>query len=203
MSSSKAVVLFLAGFTVLLGAIVVVLNQSAETGTTTVPGHSGAVTGVMNDDAPIVDEPAASTTVSDTTVPAGPSAPDFTLPLVGGGELTLSEYEGDKPVIVDFWASWCHNCQRNMPIASQLYSEYSDEVEIIGVNIRESEATASGFLNTHGVDFPNVLDADGHVSTTYGVQYTKTKVMINRNGEVLGFFSGDITEQAIQDLIAS
>ena len=54
-------------------------------------------------------------------------APDFSLPLHSGGTIQLADFRGEKPVILDFWASWCHNCQRAMPNLSRLYDEYKDD----------------------------------------------------------------------------
>ena len=67
--------------------------------------------------------------------PVKPLAPDFTLKDLNNGTITLSSYQGDKPVVLDFFATWCPNCQRDMPILSSLYDKYKDEVEVIGVNM--------------------------------------------------------------------
>ncbi len=94
-------------------------------------------------------------------------APDFTLGSLDGGSIRLSDYHGEKPVILDFWASWCHNCQRSFPKTAKLYEKYSDEVEIIGVNMRESSAVASNFAQKNGANFPNVIDTPGTVGRNY------------------------------------
>jgi hypothetical protein len=58
------------------------------------------------------------------------SAPDFSLPRLGGGEIRLSDYRGKKPVILTFFATWCPNCRRDMPAMSVVYGDISDRIEI-------------------------------------------------------------------------
>lgn len=59
-------------------------------------------------------------------------SPDFTLQKLGGGTFSLSEFRGKKPVVVDFWASWCPNCRRDMPNLNRFYEKYKDKIEVIG-----------------------------------------------------------------------
>lgn len=131
------------------------------------------------------------------------AAPDFTLPSLGGSSITLSEYEGNKPVVLDFWASWCPNCRRDMPRLSRLYEEYGDEVEVIGVNLRESASVAQEYVDSAGIGFPIVLDAKGATSNAYGVRSTNTHVLINIDGTIHSTIRGDISESHIKKLIAA
>ena len=61
-------------------------------------------------------------------------APDFSLKDLDGNTVTLSDYRGQKPVILDFFATWCPNCKRDMPKLNKWYEQYKDKVEVIGVN---------------------------------------------------------------------
>ncbi|MBI3495533.1 TlpA family protein disulfide reductase [Candidatus Berkelbacteria bacterium] len=130
-------------------------------------------------------------------------APDFTAQKLGGGTISLAQYRGKKPVVLDFWATWCPNCRRDMPAVSQFYPKYKDRAEIIGVNIQESESIVADFIKARGITFPIVVDPAGLVSAKYGVQYTNFHVLINTDGTVAGVIPGDLSEQALTGLIQS
>jgi len=131
------------------------------------------------------------------------AAPDFTLQSLNGPEITLADYKGVKPVILDFWATWCPNCRRDMPILSDLYEKYNGEVEVIAVNLRESESLVSNFFTNLGLKFIAVFDTDGSVARQYGITYTSTKVFIDINGIIQDTFPADVTDEDFQELLAT
>lgn len=128
-------------------------------------------------------------------------APDFTLSKLGGGIITLAELRGKKPVVVDFWASWCPNCRRDMPNLNRFYEKYKDRVEVIGVNLQESEGTVQDFISSRGISFPIGLDPGGDASLAFGIQYTNTHFLINKEGNLVRTIPGDIQESDIQSLL--
>jgi peroxiredoxin len=130
-------------------------------------------------------------------------APDFTLNRVNGGTLKLSEYRGVKPVVLDFWTSWCPNCQRDMPRLNQMYEKHKDKVEIIGINIEESPKVAQKFVDARGITFPVVLDPEGLVAREYGIQYTNVHILIDKDGSVSDVVLGDLKEEYVTSLIQS
>lgn len=135
------------------------------------------------------------------TSSSGSFAPDFSLANTNGvGTVSLSDYRGEKPVVLSFWASWCHNCQRNMPVLGRLYEQYKDEVEVIGINLRESPATAQAFISRNEISFPNVVDT-GRLAREYGIQYTNTHFLINKESELVRMIPGDVHERDFQALI--
>lgn len=129
-------------------------------------------------------------------------APDFSLSKLGGGSITLAEYKGKKPVIVDFWASWCPNCRRDIPHLNSFYQKYKDQVEVIGINLQEDPSTVQNFVSSQGVSFPIALDPYGQASRAYGVQYTNYHVLIDKNSNVVRVIPGDISESDFQSLIS-
>ncbi|MBT6034608.1 MAG: redoxin domain-containing protein [Candidatus Jacksonbacteria bacterium] len=135
--------------------------------------------------------------------PVKPLAPDFTLKDLNNGTITLSSYQGDKPVVLDFFATWCPNCQRDMPILSSLYDKYKDEVEVIGVNMQESKSTVDQFRRSYNISFPIVLDPGRIALKSYGIFYTNVHVLINKKGEVVRTIPGDIRESDIESLLES
>src|SRR3989338_6468734 len=128
-------------------------------------------------------------------------APDFALTKLGGGTISLAEFRGKKPVVVDFWASWCPNGRRDMPNLNRFYEKYKDKVEVIRVNLQENESTVRDFIASRGISFPIALDPRGQASRAYGIQYTNTHVLIDRAGNLVRIIPGDIGEGDIVSLI--
>lgn len=131
----------------------------------------------------------------------GQLAPDFSLARLGGGTISLAEFRGKKPVVVDFWASWCPNCRRDMPRLNSFHEKYKDKVEVIGVNLKESESVAQEFVSSRSIAFPIALDTNGQVSNAYGNRYTNTHVLIDKDGHLVRAIPGDIQESDIVSLI--
>lgn len=129
------------------------------------------------------------------------AAPDFTLQKLGGDTITLSDYKGEKAVVLDFFATWCPNCRRDMPKLSKMYEKYKDEIEVIGVNLQEPESKVQDFISDFGISFPIVMDPGSQTSRAYGVRYTNYHVLINKEGEITGFVPGDISESQLKTLI--
>lgn len=128
-------------------------------------------------------------------------APDINLNLLNGGTVNLSDYRGKKPVVLNFWASWCPNCRRNIPNLNQFYEKYKDRVEVIGVNLHEETDTVRKFISSLGISFPIALDPNSVASRAYGIQYTNTHFLIDKEGRLIRTVPGDIQESDVQYLI--
>jgi thiol-disulfide isomerase/thioredoxin len=128
------------------------------------------------------------------------TAPDFSLDRLGGGTITLAEYKGRKPVELDFWATWCPNCKRDMPHLNAFYEKYKDKVEVIGIDLQENPSLVQKTVSDWGITFPIALDANAQVSRAYGVRYTNFHVLIDINGNVVKAIPGDISESDITAL---
>lgn len=126
---------------------------------------------------------------------------NISLPKLGGGTIALADYKGKKPVVVDFWATWCPNCRRDMPRLNSFYKKYKDQVEVIGINLQESEAVIKDFVSSRGISFPIALDPSGDASNIFGIRYTNTHILINKEGTVVQVIPGDIQESDIKSLI--
>ena len=131
----------------------------------------------------------------------GDLAPNFTLASLDGGTITLADYHGKKPVILDFFATWCPNCRRDMPKLSRWYEQYEDRVEVIGVNLQERDTTVKRYIESAGISFPIVLDPKAEVARSYGLQFTNYHVLITKEGVIAGIVPGDIRESQILSLI--
>lgn len=121
----------------------------------------------------------------------GAPAPDLSLPALDGSTLTLSDLKG-KPVILNFWATWCGPCKIEMPLFIHAYDSHKDRLAMIGVNVQEQAGPVQAFVGQYGITFPVVLDADGQVSTIYQVRALPTTVFIAADGTVSAMHRGAI-----------
>ena len=128
-------------------------------------------------------------------------APDFTVYDREGNEVHLSDYVG-KPVVLNFWASWCGPCQREMPDFDEVYGELGDEIHFLMVNMTtsdpESFERATAFIDEQGYSFPAFYDADGNAATTYGVYSLPTTYFIDAEGYGVAQASGAIGKETLE-----
>jgi peroxiredoxin len=144
------------------------------------------------------------TRTTDTHTPTSASstlAPDFSLAKLDGGTITLSDYKGVKPIILDFWTTWCPNCRRDMPRQNEWYKKYKDKIEVIGIDMQEDSSTVGAFIQKLGIEYPIALDPQGATVRAYGVRYTNYHVLIDKDGNIVKTIPGDISEQDFISLI--
>jgi cytochrome c biogenesis protein CcmG/thiol:disulfide interchange protein DsbE len=110
-------------------------------------------------------------------------APDFVLPLLDGGELALSELRG-RPLVINFWASWCPPCREEALLLERSWQQHRDEVTFVGVDIQDSESAARAYLAEFHVTYPNGRDLDGRITIDYGVIGLPVTFFVNRAGIV-------------------
>lgn len=112
-------------------------------------------------------------------------------PNVGGkiqgstDSISLKQLRG-KLVLVDFWATWCPPCRKEMPQLVQIYNRYKDRgFEIIGVSLDQSKINLSKFENQYGITWPMALDKYKTISKKWGVETIPTMVLISQNGIII------------------
>ena len=128
-------------------------------------------------------------------------APNINMPLYGGGVLTPEDYT-DRPVVVNFWASWCGPCRQEAPIFERLSQEYGERgVLFIGVNIQDSQSDAEAYLREFVITYPNGSDEDGSISIDYGVIGIPVTFFINRDGIVQRRWAGVMRETQLRQWI--
>ncbi|MBI4317429.1 MAG: TlpA family protein disulfide reductase [Chloroflexi bacterium] len=126
-----------------------------------------------------------------------PSAPDFTLALFDRGKLTLSDVRG-KPVVLNFWASWCAPCREEMPGLERVWRSYGDkEVLFLGVDIQDDEYDARAFLKEMGITYPVGRDPSDRIPISYGVTGIPSTFFISREGKVARRWVGSIAEEQL------
>ena len=112
-------------------------------------------------------------------------APDFKLSLLNGGETSLSDFSG-KPVMLNFWATWCPPCREEMPYLQQIHEQRSADVVVLTVNMAENPGDVEEFIREFGLSFPVLLDSNGDVAQQYGVRAIPTTFFIDKSGILQG-----------------
>lgn len=135
----------------------------------------------------------------------GALAPDFLLEQLDGPDLRLSDFRG-QPVVLNFWATWCSPCRKEMPQFVRAYDKYRDDgLVIIGLNLQEGKTIARNFAEDYGMEFPIVIDRDGEMKDRYRALGLPTTYFIDRDGVVRSVFRGPFVEERdgtdVQDAI--
>lgn len=119
----------------------------------------------------------------------GVQAPDFTGELIDGTSITLSELQG-KPVIINFWATWCGPCVKEMPAFERLKDDFGDKIGIIAVNCGDDAGTVKDFMEENGYTFPVVLDEEYSISMLYPTNSIPYTVVVDAEGKVTHISTG-------------
>jgi len=128
-------------------------------------------------------------------------APDFTVYDLEGNPHKLSDFVG-KPVILNFWASWCGPCQSEMPAFQKFYETYGSQVHFLLVNLtdgrQETVETASAYIAGGGYSFPVYYDTDIDAAMQYGVQAVPVTYFVDAEGYLLAYAQGALNEDMLQ-----
>ena len=154
------------------------------------------------------NETNSSETSSQNSEPTGDTssetkvlAPNFTVYDLDGNEVNLTDFFG-KPIIVNFWASWCGPCKMEMPDFNEAYANYKDKIEFLMVNMtdgsRETVEKAFSFVTELGYTFPVYYDTEYSAAITYSVTSLPTTYFINAEGEAVAHARGAIDADTLQ-----
>ena len=136
-------------------------------------------------------------------------APDFTLTDQFGNTHTLEDYRG-KTIFLNFWATWCPPCRAEMPDIQALYENREEEGEnalvVLGVAApnygQETDAEGiAAFMEENGYTYPVLMDEDGALTAAYGIYSYPTTFMIDREGNVFGYVSGQLTMEMMESIV--
>lgn len=150
-------------------------------------GTVGLETGVIDDHAPKVGE----------------LAPDFALANARDPErvVRLSDFRG-TPVVLNWYASWCGPCRREIPDFQKAYEALDGEVVFLGVNLQEDAERAVGLLEVFVANYPALLDVDGEVAVHYRIPGMPTTFFIDADGVVRSMGAGLIVEEVLVEELA-
>lgn len=125
-------------------------------------------------------------------------APNFVIKLIDGKDFNFGDYKG-KPVLINFFASWCLPCREEMPVLEQIVQEYQPKgVVFLGIAVDDTEAKMKDFIKKYGVTFPVGLDKTAEIQKSFGLYGIPTTYFIDKNGVINYFHSGVVTEELLQ-----
>lgn len=129
---------------------------------------------------------------------------DFTLPTLDGEEITLSKLQG-KPIIINFFTTWCPSCKEEMPILTKFYEKYKDDVYFLGVNytsyeIGKREAIGK-YVKKYGLNFPVLLDENGEVGKAYEVLTIPTTFFLDKDGVIVKKHIGPLSYEELEQIV--
>jgi len=136
------------------------------------------------------------------TEPAQQEAPDFTVYDIDGNPHKLSDFRG-KPVVLNFWATWCGYCKMEMPDFDAKYQEYGDQIHFLMVNVtdgqQETQEKASKFVEEEGYSFPVYYDTAMEASAAYGTGGLPVTYIFDGEGNLVAWQQGMLTAEMLQN----
>jgi peroxiredoxin len=155
---------------------------------------------------PAFDDEAEGNTVTsgleDLPAPGRP-APEFALPDLDGNTVRLSDFSG-RPVVLNFWATWCAPCRLEMPELARAMTDYADrDLMVLAINQDETAEQVDSFLTEVGLSLPALLDAGGEVGAAYGAFFLPTTLIVGPDGIVSAVHRGILSREDLDDYLAA
>ncbi|MCR2820277.1 thiol-disulfide oxidoreductase ResA [Lederbergia panacisoli] len=136
-------------------------------------------------------------------IAVGDHAPDFILTDMEGNKHKLSDYKG-KGVFLNFWATWCKPCEREMPYMDNQYQAFKSQgVEILAVNVGQPEFSIKKFVEKHDLSFPILKDSNKDVMGAYDIYNLPATILIDPDGKIIEIIEGELPEKKIIAMMES
>ena len=140
------------------------------------------------------DQKVVETAEPTPAAPAAAAAPDFTLNDINGNPLSLSSLKG-KPVVLDFWGSWCGWCVKGVPQMKKYYEKYKGKFEILGIDCNEDEASWKKAVKELALPWLHVYcPKESTLLSDYGIQGFPTKIVVDADGNIMKIVIGEDPE---------
>ena len=140
-------------------------------------------------------------------------APNFAARVVANGEnlgleggvvpetLELSSLRG-RPVVLDFWATWCGPCQATSPIVNAVAQRYKDKgLAVVGVNTSDEDGLAARYVKKKGLGFPIVYDENNTIAKQYGVSNLPTLIVVSKTGKIVAVRRGVTSDSVLDEIV--
>ena len=127
-------------------------------------------------------------------------APEFTLDRLGGGQASLVDFRG-KPVLVDFWATWCEPCEESIPVLLAFQEKYAGRVQVLGVSVDWEREAVAPFAKEHGMTYP-VLFGDESLALDYGAPGFPALFVVDADGRIAEAHVGVATLAELEASVA-
>lgn len=174
------------------------VNETKATAETNTPNESSPAETV-----PSETQNTAEETAEETAPPLQP-APDFTVQNMAGETVRLTDYVG-KPVIINFWATWCGPCKSELSAFNEAYLTHGEDVHFLMVNLtdgtRETVDKVTEFAANGGYSFPVLFDTESSGAAAYGVYSIPLTVFVDAKGNLLGGHTGAMSHAALEEYI--
>jgi cytochrome c biogenesis protein CcmG, thiol:disulfide interchange protein DsbE len=144
--------------------------------------------------------PSTAGVVVEGAAVVGRPAPRVELPGLRGGRVRLAELRG-RPVVLNFWASWCPPCLAEMPEFQRVHRRLGERVAFLGVNQRDQAQAAEELARSTGVTYPLAVDTAGRSFDAFGGLGMPTTVLIGADGTVADIFAGQLDEPLLRERI--
>lgn len=152
------------------------------------------------------NQPATASTLSQTNIDlidtgARQKAVDFTLNDLNGNNVSLKDLRG-KNVYINFWATWCPWCKKELPDLEKVSQEYKDKnLVVLAIDIGEDKATVGNYMKENNYDFNVLLDGNSNTSQQYGVSSIPVSIFIDKKGNIAKKDVGAMTEGQMKSII--
>lgn len=147
------------------------------------------------------DNQTQTSDTADSATASAPQTPDFTVYDTDGNAVKLSDFFG-KPIIVNFWATWCGPCKSELPAFDNIYTKYGNEVEFLMVNLtdgsRDTKESVTGFVNDGGYSFPVYFDTTMEAAMTYSAYSIPMTLLITSDGQLAHIQRGAMAEETLE-----
>lgn len=130
----------------------------------------------------------------------GKPLPNFSLPLLDGGEVSGTQLRG-KPLFLNFWATWCPPCRREMPEIQSLYNKLGRDIYFLLINQADPPQAVKAYLEQNGLQMPVALDIDGQLSENWGINFLPTSIFVDAKGHVCRLHVGQITKDTMMEAL--